>query len=125
MSMTGGHGLEMNLAYALECLKQSATLGYHRAQTSVGKFYYFGHAPCSSKSEDMATARYWLLKAACSSDARAQTHLGIMLVSGEGGPVELLNGIALLEKAAAQNYAPAQANLDEIRGRMLLEPFAF
>lgn len=75
-------------------------------------------------AEDDAAARIWYQRAAESGDvnfAHGMRGLGAMLVSGEGGPVDLPRGIAYLKIARAANDANAARLLETWRDRITPE----
>ena len=55
-----------------------------------------------------ARARVWYRRAAKAGDGSALTDLGIMLLYGEGGPVEVSRGQALLLEGASSGDGTAQ-----------------
>src|SRR6476646_2799832 len=60
---------------------------------------------------DFARARSAYLASASGGDRLAQYNLAIMLLRGEGGPVDAQEGAAWLAKAAEAGMAQAQYNL--------------
>jgi len=75
-------------------------------------------------AEDDAAARLWYQRASESGEvgfAHGLRGLGSMLISGEGGPVDLARGIAYLRLAAAAGDNQAPAILDHFRDRVTPE----
>lgn len=67
-----------------------------------------------AKEKDFTCARDYLIDSASLGRSRAQTLLAYLLISGQGGPVDVSRAIRLYKVAAEQGDADAQNNLGEI-----------
>jgi hypothetical protein len=84
-------------------LRRAADLGSREAQTTLASCLATGRG---GFPKDEPGARAWYAKAAAAGGVEAQSSLGSMLLEGEGGPVAVDEGLALLERAAANVGAP-------------------
>ncbi|MCX7155340.1 MAG: tetratricopeptide repeat protein [Rhodocyclales bacterium] len=92
-------------------MERAAQRGHAAAQEWMGRrcLGEFG-----GKEKDYACARGYLIESASFGRSRAQTLLAYLLMSGQGGPVDVSRAIRLYKVAAAQGDADAQNNLGEI-----------
>ena len=92
-------------------MERAAQRGHAAAQEWMGRrcLGEFG-----AKEKDFACARTYLVESASMGRSRAQTLLAYLLISGQGGPVDVSRGIRLYKVAAEQGDADAQNNLGEI-----------
>lgn len=98
---TGPMGTLNNLETARGYYRQSAELGYPRAEFFLGNMYEFGEgAP-----QDWATARDWYERAAQKGEVNSQMNLARILQTGRGGFKDV--------EAAAFWYLQAATNGDE------------
>ncbi len=100
--------LEGDYATALKEFRPLAARGDAEAQYRMGRMYEFGYGVAA----DMPQAMTWLRKSAAQENASAQTELGIIYATGEGGvPRDDGQAVAWLQKGADQGNATAQYNL--------------
>jgi TPR repeat protein len=107
-----GHGVQPDLAKALEWFHKSAESGFASAQCRLGDFYH--------GQQNYVVAVKWYRKAAEQGDAPAQCSLGNCYFAGEGVPQDYVEAAKWTRKAAEQGNAIAQKNFgvlyDEGRG---------
>jgi len=97
-------------------LIKKAESGSLSAETKLGAEYFneagldqMNMLPRKDALVDMTLCRYWLTKAIDRGYASAEEMLGaIDLVGAPGNPVNCQQGLALIQKSAAQGYRPAQ-----------------
>jgi len=89
---------------ALKYLKDSARLGYAKAQYHLGKKYYQGEM----LNKDFQQARLWFKKAAAQGYIKAQFKLALMLQNAQGGPRNDSQAIKLLKIASENGLGEAQ-----------------
>lgn len=92
-------------------MERAAQRGHAAAQEWMGRrcLGEFG-----GKEKDFVCARAYLIESASLGRSRAQTLLAYLLISGQGGPVDVSRAIRLYMVAAEQGDADAQNNLGEI-----------
>ena len=92
-------------------MERAAQRGHAAAQEWMGRrcLGEFG-----GKEKDYVCARGYLIESASLGRPRAQTLLAYLLISGQGGPVDVSRAIRLYKVAAEQGDADAQNNLGEI-----------
>ena len=102
-----GEGVQLDLARAIACYRESAENGYARAQVNLGCMYVTGQGT----SKNSAEALKWFQNAAAQGMDKAKYNLGLIYLRGEG--VERDNVIAAkwFCEAAEQGLADAQLNL--------------
>ena len=83
-----------------EMLLRAARAGHVEAQRKVGVEYAWGEGPFP---KDRTFARYWYERAAEQGEPSSQYDLGFMMMLGEGGPVDVANGLRWLAASAVQN----------------------
>ena len=64
--------------------------------------------------KDRAAARHWFLQAAEQGSVIAARCLGTMLVKGEGGPMDVVDGRGFWERAAAEGCRKARKNMETL-----------
>ncbi len=84
-------------------LRRAAELGSVRAQAELALCFSIGRG---GFAKDEHEARAWCERAAHGGDVGAQSMLGSMLLRGQGGSVSSDDGIAWLERAAANDRSP-------------------
>jgi TPR repeat protein len=100
----GAKGLELALPY----YEKSAEQGIADAQYAVSQLYIsLPSIPPEKKSQ----ARTWLARAANSGFDTAQLDMGLWLISGTGGPVDLEGGFTWMKVAAYRGNVVAQNKL--------------
>lgn len=138
-----GHGIllkqdtEKSCAEFLAAAEQLAPAGWHAAQclmeaspekawAEMERAAQRGHAAAQewmgrrclgefgAKEKDFGCARTYLVQSASTGRSRAQSLLAYLLISGQGGPVDLSRAIRLYRVAAEQGDVNAQNNLGEI-----------
>ena len=87
-------------------LRRAAALSSVRAQAELARHFATGYG---GFAKDTVQARAWCQRAANGGDVGAQSMLGSMLLRGEGGPVATDEGLAWLERAAANDQCTALA----------------
>jgi len=109
--------------HAAQCLMESSP---ERAWVQMERAAQRGHAAAQewmgrrclgefgAKKKDFACARDYLIQSASLGRLRAQTLLAYLLMSGQGGPVDVPRAIRLYTVAAERGDADAQNNLGEI-----------
>ena len=120
MMHLNGQGTPVDQAEAYRWVVRASDGGDVHAMISRGVMLATGEGV----AEDDAAARIWYQRAAESRDvnfAHGMRGLGAMLVSGEGGPVDLPRGIAYLKIARAANDANAARLLETWRDRITPE----
>lgn len=85
-------------------LIRAAELGLPQAQRDLGCFYAIGEY---GFPKDLVLGRIWYGRAAVQGHRDAQYNFGLMLLHGEGGPVEPDAGMEWLRRAAKQGDAAA------------------
>ncbi len=103
----GKNGVEKDLEKAFSYYKQSAELGYAKAQNSLGVYFDYGYG-CEENPEQ---AFYWYKKAAQQGLDVAQLNLGGCYELGDGCEKNLEQAFGWYKKAAEQGYAKAQNKL--------------
>lgn len=88
-------------------LEAAAEADLDRAQYDLAGLLYEGRLV----PQDHAAARTWFERAAAMGDPFALYNLGLMQLSGEGGPVDRDGGVADIADAAAAGVVPAQVRL--------------
>jgi TPR repeat protein len=96
---------------SVQLLITAGELGSLRAQYDLGACYATGDWP---GEKDQAQAVAWYKKAAERGHPEAQYNLGLMLLAGEGTPINLSAGIEWLERAAAQGFEEGMRLLVDI-----------
>jgi TPR repeat protein len=96
---------------AVRLLIRAGELGSVDAQYDLGALYATGDW---AGPKDAAEARRWYRRAAEQGHADAQSNLGAMLLDGEGGQIDIPEGLRLLEAAAAQDEPGALSQLQYI-----------
>ena len=96
-----------NYERALTIARPMAESGDARAQTLMGKLFYFGYGV---KWSDYKAVEWWKL-AVNQGNAEAQYWLSHMHTGGFGIYTDKAKAKSLLLKSASQNYAPAQHSL--------------
>lgn len=81
-------------------LRRAAELGSVRAQAELAGLLTAGYG---GFAENDIEARAWCIRAAEGGDVGAQARLGSMLLRGQGGPAATDEGLAWLERAAAND----------------------
>jgi len=100
----GAKGLELALPY----YEKSATQGIADAQYAVSQLYIgLPNIPPEKKSQ----ARAWLARAANAGFDTAQLDMGLWLISGTGGPIDLQGGFNWMKVAAYRGNVVAQNKL--------------
>ncbi|MGA9342724.1 MAG: tetratricopeptide repeat protein [Rhodanobacteraceae bacterium] len=100
--------LKKDYATALEEFRPLAARGDAEAQYRLGRMYEFGEGVAA----DMPQAMIWLRKSAEQGNAFAQTELGIIYATGDGGVSrDDAQAVAWLRKGANQGNATAEYNL--------------
>lgn len=100
--------LKKDYATALKEFRPLAARGDALAQYRLGRMYEYG----SGVAADMPQAMTWLGKSAAQGNGFAQTELGIIYATGDGGvPRDDAQAIAWLQKGANHGNATAQYNL--------------
>jgi uncharacterized protein len=120
MMYLNGQGTPVDRAEAYRWVVRASDGGNVTAMISRGVMLATGEGV----AEDDAAARIWYQRAAESGDVNfphAMRTLGAMLVTGEGGPVDLPRGIAYLRIAKAANDANASRLLETWRDRITPE----
>lgn len=92
-------------------LERAASHGHAAAQEWMGRrcLGEFG-----AKEKDLVCARDYLTQSASQGRSRAQTLLAYLLISGQGGQVDVNRAVRLYKTAAERGDAHAQNNLGEI-----------
>jgi len=92
-------------------MKRAAERGHAAAQEWMGRrcLGEFG-----GKEKDFACARAYLTQSASLGRSQAQTLLAFLLITGQGGQVDVARAISLYKLAAEQGDVNAQNNLGEI-----------
>jgi len=84
---------------AIQWYRQAADLGDSHAQVRLGYIY--------DKAEENEQAVNWYRKAAEQGDAAGQHGLAAMYLNGEGVTRDVEQALALMKKAAEQDYLPS------------------
>jgi hypothetical protein len=95
----------------IERLIRAGELGRANAQYDLGALYATGDW---AGPTDAVKARQWYLRAAEQGHGGAQFNLGDMYLVGEGGQVDVVEGLRWLEAAAAQDEPQALRYLEYI-----------
>jgi TPR repeat protein len=109
-----GDGVPQDYVAAVEWYRRSADRGSASAMNNIATAYFNG----LGVPRDYALAARWLEPVARSGDPRAQNKLALLYENGLGVPRNHEAAFELLTRAAAQQYAPAMANL----GAMYADP---
>jgi TPR repeat protein len=96
---------------SVNLLMRAGELGCVRAQYDLGALYATGDW---AGPKDAAEARRWYRRAAEQGHGGAQSNLGAMLLDGEGGEIDEVEGLRWLEAAAAQDEIQALEHLQYI-----------
>jgi TPR repeat protein len=96
---------------AWDNMERAAQRGHAAAQEWMGRRCL---GEFENKEKDFVCARTYLTQSASQGRPRAQSLLAYLLVSGDGGPVDLPRATRLYRLAAEQGDANAQNNLGEI-----------
>jgi TPR repeat protein len=107
--------VDATAAKRIDALKKQAESGDVNAQFTLANTYYFGEVVPQDFGQADSQAAIWLRKAADQGNPFAQCLLGDMYYSGEGIGQDKAQGIALLQKAAAQGNTIAQKDLVEVQ----------
>lgn len=98
-----GKGVPKDVNRGIALCAQIAQSNSPPAMLKLANYYQQGqYLP-----QDLAAARYWYQQAAEKQVMEAQYQLGMMMMQGLGGDVNLDTAIFLLENAASEGYAPA------------------
>ena len=81
-----------------ELLTRAAELGSPGAQRDLAVCFVWGEPPFE---QDWAMARYWYYRAAQLGHQESQIAVGSMMIQGDGGPLNVTEGLELIETAAA------------------------
>ena len=100
-----GDGVRRDYTKALEWLSVAADRGYAPAEHDLGQLYQEGIAV----PRDIETAMHWLSEAASKGHAPARYDLARLLL--DGNTTARQNGMAIMQLAANNGYAPAQRRL--------------
>jgi TPR repeat protein len=100
----GAKGLELALPY----YEKSAAQGIADAQYAVSQLYI---GLPSVAPEKKSQARSWLARAANAGFDTAQLDMGLWLISGTGGPIDLAGGFNWMKVAAYRGNVVAQNKL--------------
>jgi len=103
-----GDGVRRDYTKALEWLRASADRGFAPAEHELGQLYQEGIAV----PRDIETAMHWLSEAASKGHAPARYDLARLLLDGNAAARQ--NGLAIMQLAANNGYAPAQRRLAAI-----------
>lgn len=105
-----GHGVQEDLAKALEWFHKSAESGFADAQCRLADFCYYGQEG-GCFQQDHVEAVKWYRKAAEQGDAHAQCSLGLCYYNGEGVRQDYAEAAKWTREAAEQGSVIAQENL--------------
>ncbi|MCX7166515.1 MAG: tetratricopeptide repeat protein [Rhodocyclales bacterium] len=103
--------MEASPGKAWEQMERAAQRGHAAAQEWMGRRCL---GEFDAREKDFACARTYLVQSASTGRSRAQSLLAYLLISGQGGPVDLSRAIRLYKVAAEQGDVNAQNNLGEI-----------
>lgn len=106
----GGYGLDRDQIQAVSWYLKAADAGCEHGQHITAWLYFHG----TIVTKDLAKARSWFRKAADQGSAVATRCLGTMVVKGEGGAMDVNEGCALWEEAAAFGDEKARQNIDRL-----------
>eukprot|EP00038_Savillea_parva_P027543 m.60144 g.60144 ORF g.60144 m.60144 type:complete len:1587 (-) comp7941_c0_seq1:2023-6783(-) len=107
-----GKGVEKNGLEAVKYLKQAAKDNHVLAKCTLGTIFMSGTTP--GVRENPTEGMFWFRSAAEQGNAQAQYTVGVALSMGQHGlPKDPEQAKLYLERAAAQNYAPAVARMQK------------
>lgn len=108
-------GPENDIQAVIRNYQSAAEKGHALAQCALGLIYSEGKVV----TKEITQARDWFMQAADQDDAKAQWNLALMLISGtEGVKKDLKKAFVLCQKAAFQDFVPAQASLGILYAKM-------
>jgi TPR repeat protein len=107
--MIRGEGTDKDVEGGLKLLKDTAARGNADAMEFLGAVYH----GMAGVPEDAVLARDWTLKAAMAEEpsVSAQSSIGVMMMTGYGGPKDFAEGIRWLRLAAEDDDVSALYNL--------------
>jgi len=103
-----------------EYFRPEAQAGNAHAQFLLADCFLVG----DGYGRDVAAARVWLEKAAAQNFAPAQSRLGTLLVTGDGGPKDYFKGYDMWQKAVALGDETAQTNLERFEAALAVTEFS-
>jgi hypothetical protein len=98
-------------------LRGQADTGTTGAMMQLGRMYADG---TGGVTRDPARAREWFGRAARAGDSWGKVTLGKMLVDGDGGPPDLLGGLALIRAAAEEGHPAGMAEYSRMHQKGML-----
>jgi TPR repeat protein len=101
-----GRGVPLNLAAAQTWFERAAAKGHVDAAATLGLMLF--------ENGDRAAGARWLRQAAEKGEPRALLVYGTALFNGDGVKRDPILGYAYVSRAAAQGFAPAQAQLEQL-----------
>lgn len=107
--------LEAHAPGAVQKVEQVASQGYAPAQYMMSRIY---HGEDNYAKPDAQAERLWTKRAADGGVARAMYNYGVMLVNGDGGPIDVEAAAIYFRKSAQYGITSGQYNL----GLMLVRP---
>lgn len=108
-----GEGLPADPQKAMVFYKAAALAGKGDAQAALGSYFYEGG---SVLAKNDVLARKWFEQGAIGGNSEAMFNLGVMMMKGEGGPVDQPKAWAWFKLAQAggnQKATPALATLEQ------------
>lgn len=104
-----------SIAARNKLLRRAAELGCVHAQRDLGCLLCVGETDETGFQKDEVEGRKWYLKAARAGHADAQYNVGLMMLSGEGGDVDIAEGLNWLHKSASSDdYDPSSESAAQV-----------